>query len=333
MTWGKNLRATQMNSKFKYLGALAGLALAQTAPAQQISKPLSSLASNSVTGHILCRGGSNVPMTADAEQSLPLRVVAHLDCGQEVSLLSNSEGYTVNVHTADGKTGFVAWMNVAKGAPTVVRKSVLQSASVHNGIATWVAGTPGSERFYSEGLMVESLTVNGVTVQVSLQDTGWKLLANVAVNNGSLQAINLVPARMTLDDLNGEKSLRYQEPKKLRGAVNHQILWTTSNASPSDAGYLANSYASPNSSPSSTQNYLAEHQATVQLVSEHRAAFNPHSQMNNVALRETAVLPNQQISGSSWFQRDGKRQDMVLSVPVDGVTYVFPLAFNHEKQN
>jgi hypothetical protein len=322
-----------MKPKFKYLGALAGLALAQTAPAQQISKPLSSLASNSVTGHILCRGGSNVPMTADAEQSLPLHVVAHLDCGQEVSLLSNSEGYTVNVHTADGKTGFVAWMNVAKGASTVVRKSNVQSAQLHDGVASWVVGTPGSERFYSEGLMVESLTVNGITVQVSLQDTGWKLLANVAVNNGSLQAVSLVPARMSLDDLDTDKSLRYQEPKKLRGAVNHQILWTTANASPSDAGYLADSSHGGNSSPSATQNYLAEHQATVQLVSDHRAEFNPHSQMNNVALRETAVLPNQKISGSSWFQRDGKRQDMVLRVPVGGVTYEFPLSFNHEKQN
>jgi hypothetical protein len=181
--------------------------------------------------------------------------------------------------------------------------------------------------------MVESLTVNGVTVQVSLQDTGWKLLANVAVNNGSLAAINLVPASMSLDDLDTDKSLRYQEPKKLRGAVSHQILWTTANAAPSDTGYLASPSANSNSSQSSTQNYLAEHQATVQLVSEHRAEFNPHSQINNVALHETAVLPNQQISGSSWFQRDGKRQDMVLRVPVGGVTYEFPLSFNHEKQN
>ena len=110
--------------------------------------------------------------------------------------------------------------------------------------------------------MVESLTVNGVTVQVSLQDTGWKLLANVAVNNGSLQAVNVVPAHISLDDLGAEvKSLRYQEPKKLRGAVNHQILWTTANASPSDAGYVAKSYRPAddrNASHSGTQNYLAQ---------------------------------------------------------------------------
>ena len=113
-----------MTHKLKFLGALAGLALAQAASAQQISKPLSALASNSATGKILCRGGSTVTMTADAEQSLPLRVVAILECGQEVSLLSAfNEGYTVNVHTADGKSGYVAWMNVAKGEGNSSRKT------------------------------------------------------------------------------------------------------------------------------------------------------------------------------------------------------------------
>jgi hypothetical protein len=326
-----------MTYKLKYLGALAALALAQAAPAQQISKPLSALASNSVTGHILCRGGLNVPMTADQEQSLPLRIVAHLDCGQEVSLLSNSESYTVNVHTADGKTGYVAWMNVAKGDSSTSRKPVRHTAAVVDGVARWIAGTPGSEKLYSEGLLVESLTVNGVTVQVSLQDTGWKLLANVAVANNSLQGVNVVPAHISLSDFGTQtKSLRYQEPRKMKSAVGHQILWTTANAGPSEDGFLADSSHHPYegfSSQSGTQNYLADHQATVQLISDHKEDFNPHSQIDEVSLNETVVLPNQQISGSSWFQRDGKRQKMVLRIPVGGVTYEFPLSFNLEKQN
>jgi hypothetical protein len=323
-----------MTHKLTYLGALASLALAQAAPAQQISKPLSSLASNSVTGKILCRGGVTVPMTADQEQSLPLRLVAQLDCGQEVSLLSNNESYTLNVRTADGKTGYVAWMNVAKSENTPVYKLVRQGAPVHNGVASWVAGTPGSERFYSEGSLVESLTVNGVTVQVSLHDTGWKLLANLAVANNSLQAVNVVPSHILLDDLGAEKSLRYQEPRKLKRAVNHQILWTTANAAPSENGYRAGvpNRSDDGPSRSGTQNYLAEHQATVQLVSDRKAEFNPHSQMNEVVLRETALLPNQRISGSSWFQRDGKRKDMVLRVPVGGITYEFPLSFDHDEK-
>ena len=175
-------RGANMTNRLKFLGTVASLALAQAVSAQQNPKPLSTLSGTPVSGTILCRDGSKVDMTVDAEQALPLQVVAQLDCGQPVSLLSSSEGYTVKLHTADGKTGYVAWMNVAKGEMIAPTRSVRQPAVIKDGKVKWLAGTEGSKRLYSEGLMVESLTVNGVTVQVSLQDTGWKLLANIAVD-------------------------------------------------------------------------------------------------------------------------------------------------------
>src|SRR6202140_3885242 len=221
-----------MTNKLGFSAIVAVLALAQTVSAQQIAKPLSTFG-GLVSGSIVCRGGVKVPMTADPEQALPLKVVAQLDCGQPVSLFSSSEGYTVNVRTADGKSGYVPWMNVAKGEVIAPTKSVRQPAVIKDGKVRWLAGTEGSQRFYSEGLEMESLTVNGVTVQVSLQETGWKLLPNVAVANSSLEAVNVVPSNITLDDLGQvKKSLPYQQPKKLRAAVNHQILWTESDAAP-----------------------------------------------------------------------------------------------------
>jgi hypothetical protein len=268
-------------------------------------------------------------MTVDAEQALPLQLVAELDCGQPVLLLSSSDGYTVHVRTADGKSGYVPWMNVAKGEVIAPTKSVRQPAVIKDGRAQWLAGTEGSERFYSEGLMVESLTVNGVTVQVSLQDTGWKLLANIAVANGSLEAVNVVPSHITLDDLGQvKKSLPYQQPKKLRTAVNHQILWTEANAAPSASGYVVNTgyRTSDNDGLNRTQNYLAQHQADVQRKTE----FNPHSEINTVALKDATILPSGQISGSTWFERDGKLQEMILRVPVGDLVYEFPLSFKHD---
>jgi len=322
-----------MTNTLRVLVTVASLALAQTVSAQQIAKPLSTLSGGYSSGSILCRGGLKVPMTVDAEQALPLKVVTQLDCGQPVSLLSgsDSEGYTVKVHTADGKSGYVAWMNVAKGEVNAPTKTVLQPAVIRDGKAQWLAGTEGSERFYSDGLMVESLTVNGVTVQVSLQDTGWKLLANIAVANSSLEAVNVVPSNITLDDLGQvKKSLPYQQPKKLKAAVNHQILWTEANAAPSTSGYLVNTaYRSyDNDGLNRTQNYLAQHQADIQPVSDRRADFNPHSQINTVALKDAVVLPSQQVSGSTWFERDGKLQEMILRVPVGDLVYEFPLSFN-----
>jgi hypothetical protein len=318
-----------MTNKLRFSAVMAVLALAQTVSAQQIAKPLSTLGGGLVSGSIVCRGGVKVPMTADPEQALPMKVVAQLDCGQPVSLLSSSEGYTVNVRIADGKSGYVAWMNVAKGEVLAPAKGVRQPAIIKDGKARWLAGTEGSQRFYSEGLEMESLTVNGVTVQVSLQDTGWKLLANIAVANGGLQAVNVVPSNISLVTLGQvKKSLPYQQPKKLRTAVNHQILWTEADAAPSASGYLVNAgyRTSDSDGLNRTQNYLAQHQVDV----ESKADFNPHSEINTVALKDAAILPSGHVSGSTWFERDGKLQEMVLRVPVGDLVYEFPLSFNHD---
>src|SRR6202166_3145151 len=287
-----------MTNKLGFSAIVGSLALAHAVSAQQISKPLSTLTGDPIAGSVLCRGGAKVPMTVDAEQALPLKLVAQLDCGQPVSLLSSTEGYTVKVHTEDGKSGYVVWMNVAKGEVITATKSVRQPAVIKDGKARWLAGTEGSQRFYSEGLEAESLRVNGVTVQVSLQDTGWKLLANIALANGGLPAVNVVPSNITLVTLGQvKKSLPYQQPKKLRTAVNHQILWTESDAAPSASGYLANAGYRTSDSDGfhGTQNYLAQHQVDV----ESKADFNPHSEINTVALKDGAILPSGPVSGST----------------------------------
>jgi hypothetical protein len=318
-----------MTNKLRFSAIVGSLALAHAVSAQQISKPLSTLTGDPIIGNVLCRGGAKVPMTVAAEQALPLKLVAQLDCGQPVSLLSSTERYTVKVRTEDGKSGYVVWMNVAKGEVIAPRKSVRQPAVIKDGKARWLAGTEGSQRFYSEGLEAESLTVNGVTVQVSLQDTGWKLLANIAVANGGLQAVTVVPSHITLVTLGQvKKSLPYQQPKKLRTAVNHQILWTEADAAPSASGFLVNAgyRTSDSDGLNRTQNYLAQHQVDV----ESKAEFNPHSEINTVALKDAAILPSGHISGSTWFERDGKLQEMILRVPVGDLVYEFPLSFNHD---
>ena len=55
-----------------------------------------------------CPGISSVPMTADAAQALPLHLLRNLSCGESVVMLSDSEGYTVHVRSADGTAGYVA---------------------------------------------------------------------------------------------------------------------------------------------------------------------------------------------------------------------------------
>src|SRR5271165_598362 len=69
--------------------------------------------------YVNCPGIPNVPMTADAEQALPLRQVAILACGEPVSVLADNEGYTAHIRTADGKEGYVARMYLTNAASSI----------------------------------------------------------------------------------------------------------------------------------------------------------------------------------------------------------------------
>ncbi len=128
-----------------------------------------------------CAGYSNVLMTADAEQTLPLKVVETLGCNQAVYVVADSTGYTARVRTADGKEGYVARMNLtmsATGAGSLAASQPPMATPV-NGVVRWRAGAAGCDQFTSKGHQVLSASAEGVTVQISLEDTGWKLRTTV----------------------------------------------------------------------------------------------------------------------------------------------------------
>ena len=67
--------------------------------------------------------------------------------------------------------GYVARMYLNSDSNAVVpmtKKAPVSSAHVDNGIARWAAGAPGCDEFISHGRHVESITANGITVQVSV---------------------------------------------------------------------------------------------------------------------------------------------------------------------
>jgi hypothetical protein len=87
---------------FFLLGSLsAGAAWAQrTAPA-------------GARATVKCAGQAYVPVTADAEQGIPLQLVEKAACGEKVVVLSDDQGYTVQVRTAMGNIGYVARYQIA----------------------------------------------------------------------------------------------------------------------------------------------------------------------------------------------------------------------------
>src|SRR5580692_1322693 len=299
-----------MRHKLLVLGTFAGLAVTLPTLAAENSGSATAPAPGALRGTVVCRGVENVPVTADAEQGLPMQLVARLNCGDEVAVLSDSEGYTVNIRTADGKDGYVARIYLAEHAANSKDRRAVE-AVVDNGIARWQSGAPGSDQFFSGGAAVESLTANRITVQVSLQDTGWKLRASVAIANEGAEPIHFNPAGFTLDELKPRlRTLAYQNPKELAKALTHQVYWTNASASaPASATYINAVYKS---STVPTPNYLTDAAQQVQ--------------SSNV-LQAATVGPKEKASGVVWFERDKNSQQLNLRIFVGDQIFEFPLSF------
>lgn len=307
-----------MKNHLKLFGFAAGLACAASVNAQQTPVP---------TEWVRCLGISAVPMTADATQALPMQITASLACGSEVAVLSDAEGYVANVRTTDGLTGYVARMYLTAAAAPRTAAKPLASAAVENNVARWTPAAPGSDQFYSEDSLVESLTVDGITVQVSLHDTGWKLRADVAVANDGTSQLTIAPPRFVLLALApSAHQLAYQDPQQMASSVSHGVLRSTNSAKSPMAGSV-----SVNTVFSSTQtpNYLVQAQSEQLSAERHDVDFTAVRQIHNTALLGGSIAPGGKSAGAVWFARDKKAEQLVLRVPVGQTIYEFPLSFSH----
>jgi len=280
--------------------------------------------------YVNCPGIPNVPMTADAEQALPLRQVAILACGEPVSVLADNEGYTAHIRTADGKEGYVARMYLTNAASSIQPRTdaptPLQptTATPQNGVVRWESGAPGCDQFVSQGRNVESVTANGVTVQVSLQDTGWKLRATVAVSNQSESKVYVLPALITLDELKpGLRNLREESPAKLaHKEVNHQVLRTEFNAQPSPSAAV---YHSGSSATLSSVAYRTAPSP------DYLGNYTEEGSVQALALKTANLAPGQKTAGLLWFVRDPGARELSMRLSVGDIVFDFPFSFEQKK--
>jgi len=283
-----------------------------------------------------CPGMTSVPMTADAAQSLPMKLVANLACGQNLTVLSDAEGYTAHVRTVDGKEGYVALMYLTMGAsaPVAVRTEAVSANSV-NGVARWQAGAAGCDQFHSQGQVIQSMTANGITVQISLQDTGWKLRANIAISNQSAGEVEVLPKQITLDELQPNlHSLHVQDPAKLGHIVNHGIFWTEAMAQPSPSAVAMRSVGVSLNNAAyrtvDTPDYLSEH-LNAATPKNRASAYADSADIKALALKSGSLATQQKTAGVVWFERDANARELSLRIPVGGVIFDFPLSFDQKK--
>jgi len=304
------------------LAALPALAAEETPNVAPLSVP---------TATVACHGVTSIPFTADEEQALPLRLVGSLSCGDTVAVLSDGGGYTEHIRTNDGQEGYVAriYLSTERPAPSTTPKArpQLVSANPVNGIVRWSAGAPGCDAFLSHGRHVESITANGVTVQVSLQDTGWKYRVNVAVSNQSGEKLEVMPGIITLDELMpNARALLATDPQKLAHSPTHQVFWTLANAVPPASA----SVKAEASRDSQTPDYMNPHLA---LASEHHVAFERSESIDvqSVALKASSLPAGQLTAGVMWFDRDPSAHELSLRVPVGNMVLDYSFSLQEKK--
>jgi hypothetical protein len=285
---------------------------------------------------IHCLGGAgSVPMTADAEQRLPLRLVGDLPCGSVVSILADNQGYTAEVRTEEGVEGYVAHLYLTRNALAASAPSPqAPSASPTNGVVRWQANSPGCTQFVVNGHVAESSTANGTTVQVALEDTGWKLRAIIAVSNNGRETLQVFPSLVTLDELAPQlKSLSPADPAKLSRVVNHQLLLSEASAEPPrDAVTISEngSGLAPAAYQPSTRGYFGDD--VFQASASNSAAILPtRTQILALALKHTVLKPGQVTSGVIWFERSAHARELSLRVSTGDLVFDFPLSFDSRK--
>jgi hypothetical protein len=328
-----------MYAPLKYLIAGSALTLAGL-PALATEEAASAVApEQAATAVVRCMDTGRVPVTADEAQALPLRLVGFVGCGDRVAILADHDGYTLRIRANNGQEGYVARMYLNSDSNAVVpmtKKAPASSAHVENGIARWAAGAPGCDEFVSHGRHVESIIANGITVQVSVQDSGWKYRANVAVSNQSHEAVSVLPGTVTLDELTPNlRSLYAVDSTKLAHTPTHQVLWTVIDAVPSRSavadysGNVSDSERLANRT-SPAPDYL---NPRLELASARRSGFDRSEPIDvqSIALKNTAVLAGQITAGVMWFERDSSAHELSLRVPVGDMVFDFPFSFEQKK--
>jgi hypothetical protein len=326
-----------MYASLKYLIVGSALSLAAL-PALANEEAATVAPERPATAVVKCSEAAGVPMTADEAQALPMHVVTFLACGDTVSVLSDRQGYTLQIRTNNGQEGYVARMYLSDGSAvaSATRKAPISSAHVQNGIARWASGAEGCDEFVSHGRHVESITANGITVQVSIQDSGWKLRANVAVSNQSPEVVSILPGIVTLDELTPNLRLLYAtDPARLAHTPTHQVLWTLVDALPSRSAVVESATGVSGSQrlayrTSPAPDYL---NPQLELASTRHSGFDRSDSIDvqSIALKSAALPAGQIHAGVMWFERDANAHELSLRVPVGDMVFDFPFSLEQKK--
>ena len=196
------------------------------------------------------------------------------------------------------------------------------------------------------GMMVKYIQDNGLVVVATIVDTGRNCKVDVAVINKTSMPVDVIPSSFSLRLTQPkEKELRLLPQEKIMTSIRNRAAWenfftalgaagatqqsttqTNTNGSVSiyssgDSAY--GTYHGNSTSVTTVPDEQALQAASDRIAANNAAAENVIQGINSFSLRPTTIDPGKYATGSVFFERARKMQEIVLSIPVNGRAYQF----------
>ena len=187
------------------------------------------------------------------------------------------------------------------------------------------AGSPAG--LFTDDVFVEVLSKDGVTVYAALQDTGWKIRANLLIVNASDHPVEVLPEGFSLVlSAPKPKRLPCQSPELLARLSEGRPRWSTHAIRFVPAASLPTVPDRLSRGTDDIEAFVTRLKAEEAVAGGRRTREGSILYIQRISLRPDTVMPGDDLFGTVYFDREAKARSFVLSVPVGDGTFEFPFA-------
>jgi len=207
-------------------------------------------------------------------------------------------------------------------------------------VARWRANSPESDRVLVDGVVVKSLTANGLTFFVSIRDTGWKTRCDLLIRNSNGQRFDVFPQQFMLEvTAPAPRPLAYEAPDALVRSIRRSsalvaALQAISGALASKTTTTQTEYSAPGrygirtighstgtaTGPDDFARAVAYE--NTQAVAQNRDAAIAY--LERTSLKANTLMPGTELAGAVFFERAKDAGSVLVRVNLRGTAFEIP---------
>ena len=214
-------------------------------------------------------------------------------------------------------------------------------------VVRWEHGSPNSRQFKRDRAVVKQVEADGVVVEAYIRDSGHGIRVDLKVSNGGPTTLDLRPESVAVE-LTSPKSklLAYVPPKKIKNAIESSAhsraaskrlsgSMATKTVTETETKWMDVTTYGPDG-PKTEARLVTE--TKVKTVPDDHARWQAESEATNIsmgarseasalvrnALKPTTLQSGASASGSLYFSRDSSAKEVVLRVPLGGLSVEIP---------